>query len=103
MQGTKPQTLAYGLNDSPAGLAAWMVEKYRTWSDCNGDVEARYTKDELLTIVTIYWVTRVWLFCCNASNPGFPVSCFVLSCHQYFPPVRSGSGGGTLGISEHLA
>jgi len=58
MQGTKPQTLAYGLNDSPAGLAAWIVEKYRTWSDCHGDVEARYTKDELLTIVTIYWVTQ---------------------------------------------
>jgi len=58
IQGTKPQTLAYGLNDSPAGLAAWIVEKYRTWSDCGGDVEARYTKDELLTIVTIYWVTQ---------------------------------------------
>ncbi|ETX08530.1 MAG: hypothetical protein ETSY2_04880, partial [Candidatus Entotheonella gemina] len=47
IQGTKPQTLAYGLNDSPVGLAAWIVEKYRTWSDCNGDVESRYTKDEL--------------------------------------------------------
>ena len=53
IQGTKPQTLAYGLNEFPAGLAAWIVEKYRTWSDCNGDVEARYTKDELLTIVTV--------------------------------------------------
>ena len=58
IQGTKPQTLAYGLNDSPAGLAAWIVEKYRTWSDCAGDVEKSYTKDELLTIVTIYWVTQ---------------------------------------------
>ena len=58
IQGTKPQTLAYGLNDSPAGLAAWIVEKYRTWSDCGGDVEKSYTKDELLTIVTIYWVTQ---------------------------------------------
>jgi len=58
IQGTKPQTLAYGLNDSPVGLAAWIVEKYRTWSDCGGDVEKRYTKDELLTIVTIYWVTQ---------------------------------------------
>ena len=63
IQGTKPQTLSYGLNDSPAGLAAWIVEKYRTWSDLfledgsRGDVESRYTKDELLTIVTIYWVT----------------------------------------------
>ncbi|MCH7738108.1 MAG: epoxide hydrolase [Chloroflexi bacterium] len=58
IQGTKPQTLAYGLNDSPAGLAAWIVEKYRTWSDCGGDIEKSYTKDELLTIVTIYWVTQ---------------------------------------------
>ena len=57
IQGTKPQTLAYGLNDSPVGLAAWIVEKYRTWSDCGGDVEKSYTKDELLTIVTLYWVT----------------------------------------------
>ena len=57
IQGTKPQTLSYGLNDSPVGLAAWIVEKYRTWSDCNGDVESRYTKDELLTNITIYWVT----------------------------------------------
>jgi pimeloyl-ACP methyl ester carboxylesterase len=58
IQGTKPQTLAYGLNDSPAGLASWIVEKYRTWSDCGGDVEKSYTKDELLTIITIYWVTQ---------------------------------------------
>ena len=58
IQGTKPQTLSYGLNDSPAGLAAWIVEKYRAWSDCDGDVERRFTKDELLTTVTIYWVTQ---------------------------------------------
>ena len=58
IQSTKPQTLSYGLNDSPAGLAAWIVEKYRRWSDCNGDVESRFTKEELLTTVTIYWVTQ---------------------------------------------
>ena len=58
IQGTKPQTLSYGLNDSPAGLAAWIVEKYRSWSDCGGDVEKRFTKDELLTTITIYWVTQ---------------------------------------------
>jgi microsomal epoxide hydrolase len=58
IQGTKPQTLGYGLNDSPAGLAAWIVEKFRTWSDCDGDVEKRFTKDELLTNITIYWVTQ---------------------------------------------
>lgn len=58
IQGTKPQTLSYGLNDSPTGLAGWIVEKYRTWSDCQGDVERRFTKDELLTTVSIYWVTQ---------------------------------------------
>ncbi|MDH3604391.1 MAG: epoxide hydrolase [Candidatus Tectomicrobia bacterium] len=58
IQGTKPQTLSYGLNDSPAGLAAWIVEKYRTWSDCSGNVENAFSKDELLTTVTIYWVTQ---------------------------------------------
>ena len=58
IQGTKPQTLSYGLNDSPAGLCAWIVEKFRTWSDCNGDVESSYTKDELLNTVMIYWVTQ---------------------------------------------
>jgi pimeloyl-ACP methyl ester carboxylesterase len=57
MQGTRPQTLAVGLNDSPAGLAAWIVEKYRAWSDCDGDVESVFSKDELLTNITIYWAT----------------------------------------------
>ena len=58
LQKTKPQTLAYGLNDSPAGLAGWIVEKFRSWSDCDGDVERRYSKDELLTNIMIYWVTE---------------------------------------------
>jgi len=58
IQGSKPQTLAYGLTDSPAGLAAWIVEKLRTWSDCDGDVESRFTKDQILTLVSIYWHTR---------------------------------------------
>jgi pimeloyl-ACP methyl ester carboxylesterase len=58
IQGTKPQTLAYGLTDSPAGLAGWIVEKWRSWSDCAGDIESRFTKDELLTTVAIYWFTE---------------------------------------------
>ena len=58
IQGTKPQTLAYGLNDSPAGLAAWIIEKFRTWSDCKGDVESRFSKDQMLTNVMVYWVTQ---------------------------------------------
>ena len=58
IQGTKPQTLAYGLTDSPVGLAAWITEKLRSWSDCGGDVETRFSKDEILTLVSIYWHTR---------------------------------------------
>src|SRR5580658_8532577 len=57
MHRTKPQTAAAGLTDSPAGLAAWITEKLRAWSDCGGDVERRFTKDEILTNVTIYWLT----------------------------------------------
>ena len=58
MHGTKPQTLGYSLNDSPVGLAAWIVEKYRSWCDCDGNPETRFSKDELLTTLTIYWVTE---------------------------------------------
>ncbi len=57
IQSTRPDTLAAALLDSPAGLAAWVVEKYRAWSDCDGDVESRFSKDLLLTIVTLYWAT----------------------------------------------
>jgi len=57
-QSTKPQTVGYGLDDSPAGLAGWIVEKFRTWSDNDGNVEQKFTKDELLTNVMIYWVTQ---------------------------------------------
>lgn len=57
MHRTKPQTAAFGLTDSPAGLAAWIVEKLRAWSDCGGDVERSFTKDEILTDVTLYWFT----------------------------------------------
>jgi pimeloyl-ACP methyl ester carboxylesterase len=57
VHSTKPQTAAVGLTDSPAGLAAWIVEKLRAWSDCDGDVERRFTKDEILTLVSTYWFT----------------------------------------------
>jgi pimeloyl-ACP methyl ester carboxylesterase len=58
LQGTKPQTLTYGLMDSPVALAAWMVEKFRAWSDCGGDVLECFTLDELLTNICIYWFSR---------------------------------------------
>jgi pimeloyl-ACP methyl ester carboxylesterase len=54
-QGTKPQTLGYGLTDSPVGQLAWIVEKFKTWSDCGNDLESSFTKDELLDNVMVYW------------------------------------------------
>jgi len=57
MHRTKPQTASFGLTDSPVGLAAWIVEKLRSWSDCGGDIETVFTKDEILTNVTLYWLT----------------------------------------------
>jgi epoxide hydrolase len=65
IQGTKPQTLGVGLNDSPAGLAAWIVEKFHGWSDLDGrdgsapvGLEERFSKDELLTNISVYWFTQ---------------------------------------------
>jgi pimeloyl-ACP methyl ester carboxylesterase len=75
MHRTKPQTAAFGLTDSPAGLAAWIVEKLRAWSDCDGDVERRFTKDEILTNVMLYWLTgtigsSMRMYRANAAIPA---------------------------------
>jgi microsomal epoxide hydrolase len=57
IQGTKPQTLSFALTDSPAGLAAWIVEKFRAWTDCGGDVETALTRDQMLADISFYWFT----------------------------------------------
>ncbi len=57
IQGTRPQTLAYGLTDSPAGLAAWIAEKFRTWTDCGGDPDSVISRDHLLANISLYWFT----------------------------------------------
>jgi pimeloyl-ACP methyl ester carboxylesterase len=102
IQGTRPQTLGYGLNDSPAGLAAWIVEKFRAWSDCGGDVESRFTKDELLTNLTIYWATqtinsstRVYCETMRAGRWGLgghrvrvPTGCAIFPKDSIRPPRR---------------
>lgn len=60
IQGTRPQTLSHGLHDSPAGLCAWILDKRRAWSDCDGDVLRRFSYDDLCTTMTIYWVTETF-------------------------------------------
>lgn len=87
IQGSKPLTLAYGLNDSPAGLAAWIVEKFRTWSDCQGDIESRFTKDQLLTNIMLYWMTE--------TMPS--------AVRLYYESRRSGRRGGRVNVPTAIA
>jgi pimeloyl-ACP methyl ester carboxylesterase len=68
VQTRDPQTLAYGMHDSPVALLAWILERRRAWSDCGGNLERRYTRDELLTHIMLYWVTE----------------CFVTSVRYYY-------------------
>ena len=70
LQLTTPQTVAYGLNDSPAALAAWILEKFRDWADCDGDLERRFTWDELLANVTLYWMTETIHSSCRLYFEG---------------------------------
>lgn len=97
LHSTKPQTVAFGLNDSPVGLASWVVEKFRAWSDCHGDVETRFSKDELLTNLTIYWATQtigssMRLYWESAHNPPqwgqmrAPVGMAMLPADMYRTP-----------------
>jgi microsomal epoxide hydrolase len=58
IQGTKPQTLAFALTDSPAGLAAWIIEKFRSWTDCGGTPDNAVSRDEMLANISLYWFTR---------------------------------------------
>ena len=101
IQGTNPQTLGYGLNDSPTGLAAWIVEKFRSWSDCQGDLEQVFTKDELLTNIMIYWTTetitsstRIYYETRHSRSPGtqgrvqIPVGCALFPKELVYAPRK---------------
>jgi pimeloyl-ACP methyl ester carboxylesterase len=78
IQGTKPQTLAFGLTDSPAGLATWIVEKFRAWSDCNGIPENAISRDRMLANISLYWFTAAigssfWPYY-GRLHSGWPIS-----------------------------
>jgi len=86
IQGTRPQTLAYALTDSPAGLAAWIVDKFRAWSDCGGDVESAIDRDRMLTNISLYWFTGA------IGSSFFP---YYARMHRPWPlpgPVRAPAG-----------
>jgi microsomal epoxide hydrolase len=83
IQGKNPQTLGYGLTDSPAGLAGWIVEKFYAWTDHDGHLETAVTRDQILTNLTVYWVTQtinssVRLYCESQRTDRFgPMGEFV--------------------------
>ncbi len=101
IQGTRPQTLAFALSDSPAGLAAWIVEKFRAWSDCGGDVESVFSKDQLLADIGLYWFTGAigssfWPYYTRMHGPwpvpasGVPVPMgYAAFPHEILRPPRS--------------
>ncbi|MDB5986503.1 MAG: microsomal epoxide hydrolase [Nevskia sp.] len=80
LQTTKPQTISYALHDSPVGLCAWILEKRRAWSDCGGDVEKRFSKDDLLTTVMLYWLTETY---------GTSARFYYESAHQLWQPSHA--------------
>ncbi len=81
IQSTKPQTLGYGLSDSPVGMAGWIIEKWRAWSDCEGDLDSVFSRDDLCAILTIYWVT---------NTISSSVRVYNASGVDLLPPVRGG-------------
>ena len=91
IQGTRPQTLSFGLTDSPTGLAAWIVEKFRAWSDCGGDVESAFTRDQLLANISLYWVTGA------IGSSFFP---YYFRMHRPWPIPDGGSIGVPTGYSD---
>ncbi len=91
IQGTRPQTLSFGLTDSPAGLAAWIIEKFRAWSDCNGDVESAFTRDQLLANISLYWFTGA------IGSSFFP---YYFRMHRPWPIPEGGRIAVPTGYSE---
>jgi microsomal epoxide hydrolase len=91
IQGTRPQTLSFGLTDSPAGLAAWIIEKFRAWSDCNGDVESAFTRDQLLANISLYWLTGA------IGSSFFP---YYFRVHRPWPIPEGGRIAVPTGYSE---
>ena len=100
IQGTRPQTLSFGLNDSPLGLAAWMTEKFRAWTDCDGDPLNALSFDQMLRNISLYWFTECigasfWPYYDRMHSPwplgadetiDVPVGYAQFPCEIYRPP-----------------
>ena len=91
IQGTRPQTLAYGLTDSPAGLAAWIAEKFHAWTDNDGTIESAISRDDMLANISLYWFSGAigssfWTYYARSHGPWpvpFPIK--VPTAYASFP------------------
>lgn len=86
VQRSEPQTLAMALNDSPMGLAAWILDKMRRWSDCDGEVEKRFRKREILAGITLYWVTQTIGSSCRLYAEGWRAPLHLKEGERVLPP-----------------
>ena len=87
IQRTRPQTIAFAMHDSPVGLAAWMIDKRRAWSDCGGDVEAVFSKDDLITNAMLYWLTDTYASSARHYYEARPER--MVPVHDRQPPVEA--------------
>jgi microsomal epoxide hydrolase len=91
IQGTRPQTLAYALSDSPAGLAAWIAEKFHAWSDNDGTIESAIARDDMLANISLYWFSGAigssfWPYYARAHGPWpIPGTVGVPTAYASFP------------------
>lgn len=87
VQRTKPQTIGFAMHDSPVGLAAWLIDKRRAWSDCGGDVESVFSKDDLITSIMLYWLTDTYV---SSARHYYEIKTEKLvPCHDRQPPIEA--------------
>ena len=87
IQRTRPQTIGFAMHDSPVGLASWLIEKRRGWSDCNGNVEEVFSKDDLITTVMLYWLTDTYVS--SARHYYETKAEQLVPCHDRQPPIEA--------------
>ncbi len=87
IQRTRPQTIGFAMHDSPVGLAAWLIEKRRAWSDCGGDVEAVFSKDDLIDTAMLYWLTDTYVSSARHYYEARPER--LAPCHDRQPAIEA--------------
>ena len=92
IQRSKPQTIAYAMHDSPVGLAAWLIEKRRDWADSGGDVEAVFSKDDLITTAMLYWLTDTYLSAAHHYYAARPEAIRAGFVHDRLPRIEAPTG-----------